>query len=69
MTPHILTFSYIFGKCYYFLFYIDPIKMDNGIKYYIAAIKIDNNREYYVDPIKMDNDREYYINTISYILV
>src|SRR3979490_2488615 len=82
MTPHILTFSYIFGKCYYFLFYIDPIKinndreyyvdlikMDNDIEYYIDLIKMDNDIEYYIDPIKMDNDREYYINTISYILL
>src|SRR3979490_467714 len=82
MTPHILTFSYIFGKCYCFLFYINPIKMDNNIEYYVDPIKMDNDREYYIDPIKMnndreyyidpikmDNDREYYINTISYILL
>ena len=66
MTPHISTFSYIFGKCYHFLFYIDPIKIDNDIEYYIDSIKMDNDRKYYVDPINMDNDREYYINTISY---
>src|SRR3979490_1764189 len=53
MTPNISTFSYIFGKCYHFLFYIDPIRMDN-------------DRKYYVDLINMVNDSEYYINTISY---